>query len=70
MAQWREYAAGTTELDVPYPDETGLPEWTVTLDGPNPAETALRRAAARGTQSLAAEHARRSRRRGRGRRRA
>jgi uncharacterized protein (TIGR02680 family) len=60
VARWREYAAGTTELDVPYPDETGLPEWTVTLDGPNPAETALRAAAARGTQSLAAEHARHS----------
>jgi len=41
VARWREYAAGTTELDLPYPDETGLPEWTVTLDGPNPAEAAL-----------------------------
>ncbi len=60
VARWREYAAGTTELDLPYPDEMGLPEWTVALDGPNPAEAALRAAAARTTQSLAAEHARRS----------
>ncbi len=60
VARWREYVAGMTELDVPYPDEAGLPEWTVTLDGPNPAEAALRRAAARATQSLATEHARRA----------
>jgi uncharacterized protein (TIGR02680 family) len=60
VAAWRDYAAGTTELAVPYPDETGLPDWTVNLDGPNPAETALRAEAARATQALAAEHARRS----------
>jgi len=60
VARWQEYAAGTTELQVPYPDETGLPEWTATLDGPNPAEAALRDAVAHATQKLAAEHARRS----------
>jgi len=60
VGQWREFVDGTTELDVPYPDETGLSEWTVTLDGPNPAEAALREAAAHATQSLAAAHARHS----------
>jgi uncharacterized protein (TIGR02680 family) len=60
VAAWHRYAARITELDVPHPDETGLPEWTATLDGPNPAETALRAAASHGTQALAAEHARRS----------
>jgi uncharacterized protein (TIGR02680 family) len=54
---WCSYAAGTTELDVPLPDETGLLPWTVTLDGPDPAETALRAAAAAATQGLAGRHA-------------
>ena len=60
VAAWHQYAADTTELDVTLPDETGLPEWTATLDGPNPAEAALRAAASRATLALAAEHARRS----------
>jgi uncharacterized protein (TIGR02680 family) len=60
VGHWREYAASTTELDVPQPDEIGLPEWTRVLDGPNPAEAALRESAARATQALATEHAARS----------
>jgi uncharacterized protein (TIGR02680 family) len=54
---WRSYATGTSEVDVPLPDETGLLPWTATLDGPNPAETALRAAAAQATQGLAGLHA-------------
>jgi uncharacterized protein (TIGR02680 family) len=57
---WREYAARATELDVPHPDETGLADWARTLDGPNPAEVALRECVARATQALAAQHAARS----------
>jgi uncharacterized protein (TIGR02680 family) len=60
VAAWHQYAARTTELDAPHPDEAGLLEWAATLDGPNPAETALRAAASHATQELAAEHARRS----------
>ena len=53
VAAWQAYAAGVSELAVPHPDETGLAAWTVSLDGPNPAETALRAAALRAAQALA-----------------
>ena len=55
---WQAYAAQARELALPYPDELGLAGWTETLNGPNPAETALRSAAASATQALAAAHAR------------
>jgi len=53
VAAWQAYAAGVSELAVPQPDETGLAAWTVSLDGPNPAETALRAVALRTAQTLA-----------------
>jgi uncharacterized protein (TIGR02680 family) len=56
-AAWQAYAAGARELRLPHPDEMGLAGWAVTLDGPNPAEAALRSAAAAATQALAAEKA-------------
>jgi uncharacterized protein (TIGR02680 family) len=55
---WQAYAAGVRELALPHPDEVGLVEWAATLDGPNPAETALRSAAAIATQALATARAR------------
>ena len=55
---WQAYAAGVRELDLPHPDEMGLVEWAATLDGPNPAEAALRSAAASATRVLAAAQAR------------
>jgi uncharacterized protein (TIGR02680 family) len=55
---WQAYAAGVRELDLPHPDEMGLLEWAATLDGPNPAEAALRSAAASATQVLASAQAR------------
>jgi uncharacterized protein (TIGR02680 family) len=51
---WQAYATGVRELALPHPDELGLAEWAATLDGPNPAETALRSASASATQVLAA----------------
>ena len=53
VAAWQAYAAGVSELAVPHPDETGLAAWTVSLDGPNPAGTALRAVALRAAQALA-----------------
>ena len=53
VAAWQAYAAAVTELTVPHPDQTGLAEWTATLDGPNPAEIALRAAAMLAAQALA-----------------
>lgn len=55
---WQAYAADVRELALPHPDEVGLAEWTATLDGPNPAEAALRSAAARAANELATAHAR------------
>lgn len=55
---WQACAAGVRELTLPHPDEMGLAEWAATLDGPNPAEAALRSAAASAAQALAAAHAR------------
>jgi uncharacterized protein (TIGR02680 family) len=55
---WQAYAAGVMELALPHPDELGLVEWAATLDGPNPAEAALRSAAASATQALAAAQVR------------
>jgi hypothetical protein len=57
---WQAYAAGVRELTLPYPDEMGLAGWAMTLDGPSPAEAALRSAATSATQALAAAHARAS----------
>lgn len=54
---WQAYAGGVRELRVPHPDEVGLAGWAVTLDGPNPADAALRSATATATQALAAEKA-------------
>jgi len=56
-AAWRAYAAGARELRLPLPDEVGLSGWAATLDGPNPADAALRSAAATATQALAAKKA-------------
>lgn len=55
---WQAYAARVRELTLADPDEVGLVEWAAILDGPNPAEAALRSAAASSTQVLAAAHAR------------
>ena len=55
---WQAYAAGVRELALPHPDELGLAEWSAALDGPNPAEAALRLAAASAIQLLAAAQAR------------
>jgi uncharacterized protein (TIGR02680 family) len=54
---WQAYATSIQELALPHPDEVGLVEWAATLDGPNPAETALRSALAAATQVLAAAKA-------------
>jgi uncharacterized protein (TIGR02680 family) len=58
VAAWQDYASRVRELTLPPPDETGLAQWAETLDGPNPAETALRSAAADANQALATAHAR------------
>jgi uncharacterized protein (TIGR02680 family) len=58
VGAWQRYASRVRELDLPHPDETGLAQWAAALDGPNPAEAALRQAATRATQELAAGHAR------------
>ena len=55
---WQAYSTGVRELALPHPDEVGLAEWAATLDGPNPAEAALRSASASATQVLAAAKAR------------
>lgn len=41
IGAWMAYAARAESLDVPYPDEVGLPDWVTTLDGPDPATAAL-----------------------------
>jgi uncharacterized protein (TIGR02680 family) len=56
-AAWQAYAAGARELRLPHPDEVGLSGWASTLDGPNPADAALRSVAAAATQALAGERA-------------
>ena len=56
VSAWREYAGEVTELALPQPDEIGLAAWAETVDGPNPALAALRRAAATSQQDLAMAH--------------
>jgi uncharacterized protein (TIGR02680 family) len=41
LGAWMGFAARADALDVPYPDEVGLPEWVTTLDGPDPATAEL-----------------------------
>ncbi len=58
VAEWRGYAGrvgtlGLPGLILPDPDETGLAAWTENLEGPHPAEQALREAAGAAQRSLA-----------------
>ncbi|MBV9026294.1 MAG: TIGR02680 family protein [Streptomycetaceae bacterium] len=57
VERWRQYAADTDAFTVPQPDETGLAEWTATLDGPDPALAAAREVAAAAQSALAAQQA-------------
>ncbi|MCW2888826.1 MAG: hypothetical protein JWL58_5688 [Streptosporangiaceae bacterium] len=57
VTRWQHYAAGTTEVPVPFPQELGLAGWAETLDGENPAQAALRRNAAEAGRALAQAHA-------------
>jgi uncharacterized protein (TIGR02680 family) len=41
LRAWREFAASTDSVEVPFPEEVGLPGWTLTLAGPDPASAAL-----------------------------
>jgi len=50
---WQRYAEQVTELALPMADELGLVEWTLALDGDNPATVAARRAQANSHQVLA-----------------
>jgi uncharacterized protein (TIGR02680 family) len=41
VGAWMGFAARTDVVAVPYPDEAGLPDWVVALDGPDPASLVL-----------------------------
>ena len=58
VAEWRGYAGrghalGLPNLILPDPDEIGLAAWAENLEGPHPAERALREAAGAAQRSLA-----------------
>jgi uncharacterized protein (TIGR02680 family) len=58
VAHWREYAGraralGLAGLVLPDPDEIGLADWAETLDGPHPAEQALRAVSVAAQRTLA-----------------
>jgi uncharacterized protein (TIGR02680 family) len=62
LAAWQDFAgrAGALEppgLVMPGPDEIGLADWTETLEGPHPAEQALRACGADSLRALAGERA-------------
>lgn len=57
VAAWRSYAARVTELTVPHPEDVDLAWWAETLEGDNPAEGALRQAAAAAERELARQRA-------------
>jgi uncharacterized protein (TIGR02680 family) len=41
LGAWRDFAARTDAVAVPYPEEVGLPGWVVDLAGPDPAFAVL-----------------------------
>jgi hypothetical protein len=41
VREWTAFAARAEAIDVPYPDEVGLPGWVTALTGPDPASSEL-----------------------------